>query len=193
MAKSREEYSEDLESKYKRLERLHNSIVEEFESSVRSKSSQEMLDAVYSFFITCYHLREHIRKDNKVSQEIRDTIPTFEKADSPIQFLMCRDLANRNKHATFWGRYKPNDPNTKIIPYGEAIFRVSTKEIEEASRKNETVHLKSEDSIFLGNFVVLFKGKQYDLKGVVQGCMHVWKKFFEENDLLLPRSTLYVK
>lgn len=191
MAKSREEYSESLESQYRRMERAHDKIVSDFEGTTFSKSSQERLDDVYDFFFNCYHLREWIQEDDKVDQSIKDSLPTFEKHDSPVQFQMCRDLCNKSKHTVL--KHKPNDPNTKIIPYGGAIFKASTKDIEEAQKRKETLHLKEEDGIFMGNYLVSFKGNQYDLKGVVQACMHVWKKFFEDNDMLLPKSTPHNK
>jgi hypothetical protein len=190
MTKSRGDYSESLESQYRRMERSFNKIIADFESTTFSKSSEERLDDVYDFFLICYHLREWIQKDSIVEQSIKDKLPTFEKDDSTVQFQMCRDLCNKSKHATLeetkW--HKPNDVNTKIISYGGAVFKASTSEIEEAQKKKESIHLKSEDGIFMGNYLVAFKENQYDLKGVVQACMHVWKDFFEKNDLLLPRS-----
>ena len=189
MTKTRKDYSEKLESQYRRMERAHDKIVADFESTTFSKSSQERLDDVYDFFLVCYHLREWINEDNKIDQSIKDNLPTFENHDSPVQFQMCRDLCNKSKHAVL--KNKPNDPNTKIIPYGGAFFKVPTKEIQEAQDKKETLHIKDEDGIFMGNYLVSFKGDQYDLKGVVQACMHVWKDFFNKNDLLLPKSTPY--
>ena len=191
MNKSRYEYSEELESYYKRMERLSEEIIKDFDNQTRSKNSEEMLDPVYNFFFHCYHLREWVRKDKKVSGEVKKKLPTFEKDDSSVQFLMCRDLCNRSKHATLEEvkNFKPNDVNTKIVPYGGSIFSVSKKELKESQGKKETIHLKHEDSIFLGNFLITFKGNNYDLKGVVQGCMHIWKKFFNENSLIIPRTT----
>lgn len=189
MPKTREDYSENLESQYKRIERAHDRIVADFESTTFSKSSQERLDDIYDFFFNCYHLREWVQKDDKVDQSIKDNLPTFERHDSPVQFQICRDLCNKSKHAVL--EQKPNDPNTKIVPYGGAVFKVSIKDIEEAQKRKETLHLKEEDNIFMGNYLVSFKGGQYDLKEVVQACMYVWKKFFEDNDLLLPKSTPY--
>ncbi len=195
MNKSREDYSEELEKQYRRMERSHNEIVRDFESENRSKSTEELLDPVYDFFLICYHLREWVRKDVKISQEIKVNLPTFEKDNSPVQFLICRDLCNKSKHATLeeTGRHKPNDENTKIVPYGNSIFLAPGEELKKAQEKKETLHLKLEDEIFMGNFLVPFRGAQYEVKGVVQACMHVWKKFFEENDLLLPRTTPYEK
>ena len=191
MTKPREEYSEILESQYRRMERVHDKILSDIESTTFSKSSQERLDNVYDFFFNCYHLREWVRGDNRVDQSIKDALPTFEKHDSPVQFQMCRDLCNKSKHATL--RNKPNDPNTKIIPYGSTVFKSSTKDIKEAQKRKEVLHLKEEDGVFMGNYLVFFKGNRYDLRGVVQACMYAWKRFFEDNDLLLPKSTPHSK
>ena len=43
--------------------------------------------------------------------------------------------------------------NTKIIVHGETMFKVSLKELNN-KKKNETIHLKNEDGIFLGNYFV---------------------------------------
>lgn len=189
MTKSRKDYSENLENQFRRMERAQNRIISDFESSTFSKSSQERLDDVYDFFFNCYHLREWIREDDKVDKARKNILPSFEKHDSPVQLQICRDLCNKSKHAVL--KHKPNDPNTKIIPLGGSIFKASSQEIKEAQKKRATLHLKEEDSIFLGNYLVVFKGNNYDLKGVIQACMHIWNRFFEDNDLLLPRSTPY--
>ncbi|KKS35075.1 MAG: hypothetical protein UU95_C0005G0038 [Parcubacteria group bacterium GW2011_GWC2_42_12] len=193
MTKSREEYSENLESQFRSMERVFNKIMADFENREFSKSSRERLDEVYNFFQICYHLREWIQKDSKVDQIVKDKLPTFEKDNSPIQFLICRDLCNKTKHSILdkIKGHKPNDVNTKIVPYGGAIFSVPFKDLDEANKKGETLHVKEEEGIFMGNYFVEFRNNKYDLKGTVQGCMHVWKEFFEKNDLLLPRSTPY--
>lgn len=195
MIKSREDYSEELEKQYQRMERAHNEIVNYFENPNRSKSAEEVLDPIYDFFLNCYHLREWVREDSKVDQKIKNILPTFEKNDSPVQFLICRDLCNKSKHVTLKEskNHKPNDVNTKIIPYGSSVFIAKGNELKKAQEEKETLHLKSGDEIFLGNFLVSFREEQYDLKGVVQACMHIWKEFFKNNELLLPRSTPYVK
>ena len=76
MLKLREEYSESLESQYRSMERAFNKVISDFEGKKFSKSSRERLDEVYNFFQICYHLREGIRQDNKVSQIIKNALPT---------------------------------------------------------------------------------------------------------------------
>ncbi len=193
MSKSREEYSEELENQYRRMERSHDLVLEDFQDEKRSKSAEQMLDSAESFFVSAYHLREWVKKDSKVSAEVKSRLPSFEGEKSPVQFLICRDLCNKSKHASLEEKrnHKPNDVNTRIEKYGGAVFKISFDELKSGHEKKETIHLKDSDSVYLGNFLVVFRGNNYDLKGVVQGCMYEWKKFFEENDLLLPRTTPY--
>jgi hypothetical protein len=193
MVKAKDKYSENLEKQYRRLERAYKEVINDFESKSFSKSMEQKLDSIYDFFLICYHLKEWIKNDDKVDQMIKDRLPMFEGESSPVHFQMCRDLCNKSKHARLEEGHKPNDVNIKVIPYGGAVLRVSSKELKEAHERKETIHLKDEDEIFLGNYYAHFKGEKYDLKGVVQACMYVWKDFFEKNDLLLPRSTPYEK
>lgn len=52
MTKSREDYSESLESQYRRMERIHDKIITDFDRKVLSTSLEERLDNVYDFFLT---------------------------------------------------------------------------------------------------------------------------------------------
>lgn len=189
MSSAREQYSEKLESQFKRLERFYNKSVDYFSGESFSKSSEEVLDDIYSFFLVAYHLREWVKNEEKVSQKIKEKLPTFENEDSRIGLQICRDICNGFKHSKLTEKYKPNDVDTKINQIGGAIYRVPIKELEQANKKGETMHLKAEDAIFMGDFVVSFKDRNYELKGIIKECMYAWKKYFEENNLLLPRAT----
>ncbi len=189
----REDYSEELESQFKRLERKYTEVIKDLNKTTRSKSSQEILDSTHDFFTISYHLREWVRKDKKVSEEIKSKIPPFENRtiepnNLENSLLICRDLCNSFKHRRLTDNHKPNDLKTTINSVGGAIFNVSTKELEK-SNAGDTIHLKDEDSIFVGNFTVSFRSHQYDLESVVKYCMHFWKSFFIDNNLLMPRST----
>lgn len=194
MSKIRKEYSEDLESQFRRLERAYQKAITNFDRSTISKSSQEMLDPVYDFFTLCYHLREWVEKDKKVQKNIKDTLPSFEddslKAnDLRIGLQICRDLCNKSKHRKLEKKRKPNDINTKINLVGGAIFKVPIQELELATKEKKTIHIKDEDGIYLGDFTVSFKNNNYDLQSIIKYCMYFWKTFFEENDLIMPRAT----
>lgn len=190
----REDYSEDLESQYKRLERKYSEVIKNFDKTIRSKSSQEMLDSTHDFFIICYHLREWVQKDNKVDEKIKLKLPSFEndniRSDHPLIGLqICRDLCNSFKHSKLDKKRRPNDINTKIVASGGSVFMVPIKELNKTNKAGKTMHMKEEDAIYLGDCVINFKNHQYDLLGVVESCMHFWKTFFNENNLLMPRST----
>lgn len=188
----REDYSEELESQYRRLERKYTEVIKNIDKTTRSKGSQEILDSTHDFFTICYHLREWVQKDEKVNTKIKSKIPSFENRimqpnNLENSLLICRDLCNSFKHRKLDERRKPNDASTIINSVGGAIFMVPIKELQERE-KGKTIHLKDEDSIFMGDFTVSFRNNQYDLGSVVKYCMHFWKTFFEENNLLMPRS-----
>ena len=197
MSKTRNEYSENLESQYKRLERKYSEVIKNFSKNTFSKSSEETLDSVYDFFIICYHLRDWIKKDSKISEDIKNKLPSFEDNnikpnDLNISLLICRDLCNSFKHRELDDKRRPNDIDTKINKSGGALFKVSFHELESARKEKKTIHLKEEDAIYMGNFTIFFRDNYYELKSVVEYCMHFWKNFFKENNLLIPRSTPYI-
>lgn len=193
---SRDDYSEDLESQYRRLERIYSMVSQDFDNDKFSKSHQEILDSVYEFFIVCYHLRELIIGDQQVNNVIKNKLPLFtdvdnniDPTDSKIGLLICRDLCNKSKHGSLDKKWRPNDEYTKINITGRSLFSVPVEELKAANKEKMTIHLKEDDSIFMGNLTVLFRGREYKLLGIVESCMYFWKKFFEENDLIIPRLT----
>jgi hypothetical protein len=188
----REHYSEELESQYRRLERKYTEVIKNLDKTTRSKGSQEILDSTHDFFTICYHLREWVQKDEKVNRKIKSKLPLFENRTMQSNnlensLLICRDLCNSFKHRKLDERGNPNDASTTINSVGGALFMVPIKELQDRE-KGKTIHLKDEDSIFMGDFTVSFRNNQYDLGSVVKYCMHFWKTFFEENNLLMPRS-----
>lgn len=194
MTKTRDDYSEELESQYRRLERAYSKVKQDFDRKNFSKNAQELLDSAHEFFCICYHLREWVKKDKQIDKTIKDKLPSFEDTslapnDPKIGLLLSRDLCNSSKHRGLDENKKPNDANTKTHSTGGVIFKIPLQELADAKQENKRIHLKEEDGIFMGNFIASFRGNGYELAGVVESCMHFWKKFFESNDLLLPRST----
>lgn len=192
--KKREDYSEELESQYRRLERKYTEVIKNLDKTTRSKGSQEILDSTHDFFTICYHLRDWVKNDEKVSEKIKSKIPLFENRtiqpnNLENSLLICRDLCNSFKHRKLDKKRNPNDISTTINSVGGAIFMVPMKEIEASSKLGKTIHLKDGDSIYMGDFTVSFKENQYDLGSVIKYCMHFWKTFFVNNDLLMPRHS----
>jgi hypothetical protein len=54
------------------------------------------LDDLYSFFQNCWHLRDWIRNDGSLPQDIRDAIIIAAEHTESLKF--CADLANGSKH-----------------------------------------------------------------------------------------------
>lgn len=192
--KTREEYSEELESRYRILEKSYFEAKKSINRKIIAKNPHEILDPVYDFFVKCYHLREWTGKDLIVEQIIKDKRPSFVFKEPNLSFSeiarqICRDLCNRIKHRQL--DKKSNDRNTKIIFPGESVFIVPFDELSAANKDKKTLHLKEEDAKYLGDFLVSFKGNTYKLGPIIEECMECWKNYFETNDLLLPRATPY--
>ena len=187
MPTSLQKYSRELLDQYARMKRAYNQALTDLDSSTRSKSAQQTLDSVHEFLGICYHFKERIEEDPLVSQSAKDQLPTFLVDDKILSRQICRDLANKFKHSKL--KRKPNDPNTDIVYSGPAVFSVSTKELDAAARNGKVIHAGDEDSIYLGDFHVIYLGSKYRLDGVVKECMTAWEIFLGDHDLLMPRTS----
>lgn len=194
MTKTRDDYSEELESEYRRVERAYERVLVDFDGLSFSKSGEASLDSVFEFCQAAFHLREWVNLDPKVSKEIKEKVPVFidkglEPGDISICLPICKDLANLKKHRVFDPKckFKPNDLNIRIEPAGSAVFRASGKDVVTARASGSSVHLKNEDALFIGSIVITYKGHKYEARGTVECCMYHWKTFFTDNDLLMPR------
>jgi len=91
----------------------------------RNDDIVEELDALYSFFQSCWHLKDWLKNDDTLAQTTRDVIVSeAEKAES---LNYCADLANGSKHlkldharkgATLWrfdGTQKDSDRSAMTI------------------------------------------------------------------------------
>ena len=61
--------------------------------------SDQLVEKEYqliTFFLHCWHLKDHIRNDNSLPEDVR--IKIVERAHSSPELQICRDLANGLKH-----------------------------------------------------------------------------------------------
>jgi len=63
----------------------------------QDRDSTEYDDDLWSFFQNCYHLKDWIKNDPDVGDEIRDVVEGF--VDSDKELRICADLAIRSKHS----------------------------------------------------------------------------------------------
>ena len=62
----------------------------------QDRDSTEYDDDLWSFFLNCYHLKDWIRNDPEVEEEIRGGVEEFVSGNEELR--ICADLANRSKH-----------------------------------------------------------------------------------------------
>jgi hypothetical protein len=86
------------------------------------------LDDLYGFFQACWHLKDWIKNDDSLQQDLRDAIVHAVEATESLQF--CADLANGSKHlklkreikgANLWHVESLKNIDAKT---GEVIFSV---------------------------------------------------------------------
>jgi hypothetical protein len=62
----------------------------------QSRDSTEYDDDLWSFFQSCWHLKDWVKNDPEVPDELRRSIEDIVQGYSNI--IVCADLANRTKH-----------------------------------------------------------------------------------------------
>ena|ERR1700719_794556 len=78
------------EQQFKRVARALKKVEQ------RKTDDEEELDDIYNFFQNCWHLKDWIKNDDGLSQEIRDAIVRDAETTESLRF--CADLANGSKH-----------------------------------------------------------------------------------------------
>ena len=126
--------------------REHQRLTEQFD-----------IDNVFNFFVTAYHIRDYIRKNNAVAWAILNDF----LRDQDIED--CRDLCNKGKHLRLTNR---PDPRAHIWSgcIGGAPINVLP--------------------IGGGDKWVLFTGaREVDVELLAQRVLAKWEAFFEDHEL----------
>jgi hypothetical protein len=83
------------QEQYQRVLRWLRRIEQPAEGEI---DADEYGDFLYSFFQNCWHLKDWIKNDSSLPQDMRDEIVREAHKIESLQF--CADLANRTKHLT---------------------------------------------------------------------------------------------
>jgi hypothetical protein len=65
-------------------------------TNIRSKHRDTQLDALFCFFQNCWHLKDWIKNDASLSEDVRAALNGEAHANDFL--LLCKDLANGSKH-----------------------------------------------------------------------------------------------
>jgi hypothetical protein len=150
-------YEEGFMDQLDRLGRYWMGV--QFEDDWPRLHPDEHLDYVYSFFQNCYHLKDWIKNDPKVSEAAKNAVEEFISGDDSLS--LCADIANASKHLRLT---KP--PRSDKDPY---FYR------EEIERLRGPRRVK---------FFVAAKGEpELDALALARKCLEAWQKFLADNDL----------
>jgi hypothetical protein len=117
------------------------------------------LDVVYAFFQNCYHLKDWLKNDKKVTIP-NEVIEEFINHNDCLR--ICADICNASKH--FEVTSKRYDKNTKLDPTTYTIA------ITEKGRINKMVY-----NVYTGN------GGKIDAFQLATNCLKAWEKFIGDN------------
>jgi hypothetical protein len=79
-----------LKEQLERVKRFLNRIEDQ------DRDSTQYDDDLWSFFQNCYHLKDWIRNDPVVPNQVKRTVEEFVRRNDELR--ICADLANRSKH-----------------------------------------------------------------------------------------------
>ncbi len=141
------------------------------------KKIMRLCESLYSF-------GEKASKDEDVNKSAKERAPRFfEKEDAQLCMQMCRDLANLGKHRVL--NEGANDSGIHWLETG-SIFTVSMSKLDYAFENNVTHHALDSDEEYCGDYIVVFKGNEYNMRDVLQDCYVIWSNYLEDNQLLIP-------
>ena len=180
-------YSDIYKTTGRFLERIKNT----------DRSNIDYEDDLHVFFVFCYHLKDYLIKDARISQDI---VIEYIK-DNPA-LMLCRNICNLTKHAVA----KDADYGLGHIGINVAEYLyISNIEIhgtieevgnegeetekpinEEVKHDNERESMKCEGSSYIDQHynIVDISGNQYDALELAQECYDLWTEFLKKYDLL---------
>ena len=95
----------EYKQQYDRVGRFFNRLTNQ------NRSQIDYEDDLWGFFQNCWHLKDWIKNDLTIPQNIRDKIEDEVKKYKPL--MIAADLANRSKHLTLNRQNRLDAKNTK--------------------------------------------------------------------------------
>lgn len=123
-------------------------------------------DDLWSFFQSCYHLKDWIKNDPYVAGEIQRTVEGFVNGNEDLR--ICADLANRSKHLDLDKNIredaKVTSRNVKILVPTAGSDSVGTSTCE--------------------HIITLGDGRTRIALDVARKAVEAWKGFLSDNKLI---------
>jgi hypothetical protein len=146
---------------YDRMQRWHNRFGKLDRGRPHDMPSEDYLDEIYAFFQNCYHLKDWIKNDGTVTQNVRDAVETYINSNRSLR--LCADICNALKHLSLRNSRSGEEPE-----FGTKRFKLNL------GRGQPTISLKCEVETTAG---------KVDAYQLASDCMDAWKTFLLSNGL----------
>lgn len=147
------------EEQFNRINRWFNLFNDINNGIKHEKESDYYQDMVYSFFQNCHHLKDWIVNDNDNSIS-NDIVEKY--INDNLELKICADLCNGSKHLFL--KNPRSNKNTNI------------------NKKSFSLVLPSD--ILSIKYFVISGSVEYDAFEIATKCVHLWKKFLENNNII---------
>ncbi len=149
------------EEQFERVKRWYERFKRINEGTAQEKSTEYYHDEVYAFFLNCYHLKDWIKNDTDVPEEVRQDVERFVGKSDALS--TCGDLCNSIKHL------KLNTPPRRDAEFGRRLFKVHIVEGAGSSMAVE--------------YSIMTVRGQIDAFELATNCLHGWEQFIKTNIL----------
>jgi hypothetical protein len=81
---------------YERVRRWYLRFKDIDKGRPHDTDSENYVDEIYAFFLNCYHLKDWIRHDPAVPEQVRNKVESHINANTSLR--LCADICNSLKH-----------------------------------------------------------------------------------------------
>lgn len=124
----------------------------------RTPIDQELEDDAHAFFTSCFHLKDWLKHDSIIPQEVRDKVERYLTGNMWLR--LCADLANGSKHMVLDDRRRfDEDSKAESLLIPPPLMPVGAV------------------------LVVRLGETRYPVDRVVERCVDAWKVFLADHGL----------
>ena len=153
------------------LDRVKRFLVR-IEDQDRDQTTYE--DDLWSFFQNCWHLKDWIKNDSSISQDVRDVIEY--KVKNYNSLLIVADLANRSKH--FQLRPKSNRVDADVKNVGVKLH-IQTLNLDLGTGETTGGEVLSEYQYT----ILTDDGSEYDALDLARDTVRDWEQLITKLDI----------
>ena len=149
---------------YNRVKRFFSRLADQ------KRPQTDYEDNLWAFFQNCWHLKDWIKNDPTISQNIRDKIENeVQKYDS---LMIAADLANRSKHFTLTSKRTDANITKKNVTVHPPFFHLNSK-----TGESHTVGECRSEYFYT---IATDDGSEYDAFQIAQKAIADWYKIINQ-------------